>query len=235
MTSSSQNALEHRTDERSDPGGVTPILDWLVGGAIVLIGGLLAIVGVVVRNIDHAELSETLTEAGLDASIIEGSETITVAAATIDWTGLGLIASGAILVLGGVGYAGLQYQRRRETNASGRIGCFWTNAVLGAVVSIVFSFVPLSQILGGGVASYLDQSGSGRVALGAVSGALTVVPGLLMLPFAWLAISNGSIVVGDTTVGAEGVVLLGGGLLIGALIGAVLGAIGGYAGGHLAD
>jgi hypothetical protein len=234
MTSSSQNALEHRTDERSDPGGVTPIIDWLVGGAIVLIGSLLAVVGVVVRNIDHAELSETFTEAGRDG-ILEGSETITVAAATIDWTGLGLIASGAILVLGGVGYAGLQYQRRREAGASGRVGSFWTNAVLGAVVSIVFSFVPLSQILGGGVASYLDRTESGRVVLGAVSGALTVVPGLLMLPFAWLAISNGSIVVGDTTVGAEGVVLLGGGLLIGALIGAVLGAIGGYAGGHLAD
>jgi hypothetical protein len=54
------------------------------------------------------------------------------------------------------------------------------SALAGAVVTVVTSFVPLSPILGGGVAAYLsggDRSDGTRV--GAISGAIATVPVLL--------------------------------------------------------
>lgn len=54
------------------------------------------------------------------------------------------------------------------------------NAVLGAVVSLVLGFVPLSPVLGGAVAGYL-QGGTRRdgVSVGAASGAIAAIPALV--------------------------------------------------------
>lgn len=60
------------------------------------------------------------------------------------------------------------------------------NAVLGAVVTVVFSFTGFSPLLGGAVAGYLqrgDRAEGARV--GAISGAVATVPFLLLVVFAF--------------------------------------------------
>jgi hypothetical protein len=49
-----------------------------------------------------------------------------------------------------------------------------TNALIGAVVTVVLPFVPFSPLLGGAVAGYLQERDGFRV--GAPSGAIAAVP-----------------------------------------------------------
>lgn len=93
------------------------------------------------------------------------------------------------------------------------------NAVIGAVVSVVTSFVPFSPILGGAVAAYLEEgTRSDAARVGALSGLLLVVPftpillvGVAMVPFdfglSFLAIL---VVLGFAAVYAVGFSALGG-------------------------
>ncbi|MFC5368370.1 DUF5518 domain-containing protein [Salinirubrum litoreum] len=51
------------------------------------------------------------------------------------------------------------------------------NALVGAVVTVVTSFVPLSPVLGGGVAGYLQRGDTREGAtVGAISGLLVAIP-----------------------------------------------------------
>lgn len=56
-------------------------------------------------------------------------------------------------------------------------GDTYLNALIGAIVTVVGSFIPFSPVLGGGVAAYLQQ-GTQREALrvGAISGAMASIP-----------------------------------------------------------
>ena len=54
------------------------------------------------------------------------------------------------------------------------------NAVIGAVVTMVTSFVGVSPIIGGGVAAYLEKGDkSASIRIGALSGAIVVIPFVL--------------------------------------------------------
>ena len=58
------------------------------------------------------------------------------------------------------------------------------NAVIGAAVTVVFAFLPLSPVLGGAVAGYLqrgDYREGGKV--GAISGVLATIPIALFVTF----------------------------------------------------
>ena len=56
------------------------------------------------------------------------------------------------------------------------------NAVVGAVVTLVFSFLGVSPLVGGGVAGYLQRDGPGEGGrVGALSGALATVPSALFV------------------------------------------------------
>lgn len=60
------------------------------------------------------------------------------------------------------------------------------NAVLGAVVTVVFSFTGFSPLLGGAVAGYLQRRGRAEGArVGALSGAIATVPFLLLVAVAF--------------------------------------------------
>ena len=109
---------------------------------------------------------------------------------------------------------------------------FWGNALLGAVVTVVLSFVPFSPVLGGGVAGFLqgtDRRAGLRV--GAVSGAVASIPILLVL-LAIAAFVPVGVAVGDVGLGLPILVIL---LLLTVFVftivyGAGLGALGGYVG-----
>jgi uncharacterized membrane protein (GlpM family) len=78
------------------------------------------------------------------------------------------------------------------------------NAVIGAAASFVLSgIVPFSPLFGGGIAGYLqggDRSEGLRV--GAISGAIAVVPAILIGLFVFTVVL--SVFVGGAAYGAEG-------------------------------
>jgi hypothetical protein len=64
------------------------------------------------------------------------------------------------------------------------------NGLVGGVVAVLLSFLPLSQVLGGGVAGYLDRGVDRRGhAAGAVAGVVGYLPYLAVA--AYLALSPG--------------------------------------------
>lgn len=58
------------------------------------------------------------------------------------------------------------------------------NAVVGAIVGVVLSFIPLSPIIGGAVAGYLEGgSGEQGLKVGALAGFIMLIPLLLFAMF----------------------------------------------------
>lgn len=106
-------------------------------------------------------------------------------------------------------------------------GDTFINAIIGAVVTIVTSFVPFSPVLGGGVAAWLekgDRTEGARV--GALSGALI---SLLLLPLLLFGLLLAPFDFGLTFVIMLFVVTLGAAYLIG------FGALGGYLGAYIRE
>lgn len=113
------------------------------------------------------------------------------------------------------------------------------HALIGAVVTVVFSFIPFSPVLGGGVAAYLnDADTSDGVRIGALSGLIAAVP-LLLFGLLAFAIFGLFTVSGP---GMNGMALGLGGLFVLLLVGVVavaytvgLSALGGYLGAYFVD
>lgn len=109
------------------------------------------------------------------------------------------------------------------------------NALLGAVVSVVLSFLPLSPLLGGLLAGYLeggDRDDGLRV--GAISGLIALVPivgFVLLVGGAWAVFLVGGMPFGVGAIGAV-VVLFALGLV--ALYTVGLSALGGWLGNYVA-
>jgi hypothetical protein len=113
------------------------------------------------------------------------------------------------------------------------------HALIGAVVTVVVSFVPFSPVLGGGVAAYLnDADANDGVRIGALSGAIASVPLLLFGLFAvfvlgFFAVSGpggGGMAFG---LGGLFLVLVAGLITVAYTVG--LSALGGYLGSYLVD
>ena len=113
------------------------------------------------------------------------------------------------------------------------------NALIGAVVSVVLSFVPFSPVLGGAVAAYL-QRGSRRegIRVGAISGLTTAVP--LLLIFLLILFLFASVFAFPPFLGSEGlaagtlgVVVLVSIFVVVLLYGVALSALGGWLGNYV--
>lgn len=104
------------------------------------------------------------------------------------------------------------------------------NALIGAVVTVVLSWVPLSPVLGGAVAGYLEADDG--LTVGAISGAIASIPlfGVLLLAVLFLPIAGG-----DPVFAAVGVVFVLVALVLALAYGVALGALGGVIGVYLHD
>lgn len=69
-----------------------------------------------------------------------------------------------------------------SSERSGEEGIRYTPILLGALVTVLFAFVPLAPVGGGAVAGYLAEGGRG-LRVGALSGAAASVPFVLVLVF----------------------------------------------------
>lgn len=68
-----------------------------------------------------------------------------------------------------------------SSNQTPTEGRFLVNAVIGAVASVLLGFIPLSPILGGALAGYLQGGSRGDgLKVGAASGLVGLVPALLI-------------------------------------------------------
>lgn len=84
-----------------------------------------------------------------------------------------------------------------ESFVAQREGEFCVNALIGAVVMIVLSWIPFATVLGGGVAGYLHRGTRMEGArVGAVSGLIAAIPVFGVLALVFSVISFGSIIGG---------------------------------------
>lgn len=116
--------------------------------------------------------------------------------------------------------------RRVETTTTNNSNTI-LNALIGAIAGVVLSFIPLSTVLGGAIAGYLEGGdGGGGVRVGAIAGAI------MLIPFVFIGLLFVSFFVGFGPGGAPTVfgVVMFLFLLLGAVYTVGLSAVGGYLG-----
>jgi hypothetical protein len=119
----------------------------------------------------------------------------------------------------------------------------YLNALIGAIATFVLSWLPLSPVIGGAVAGYLEGPDTSRgLKAGAISGLIAAIPVVI------IAGAIGAFVVGVPILGAIGsgsgagfgiglglIVIFAIGLVVGLAYSVGLSAAGGYLGAVLAD
>lgn len=221
-------------------GPLPEFVDWLLGAVVALGAAILLVCGTaLVFLVDRADIEAGVEEGTITVTVgateLTDAETISVADAVVSWTGVGLILTGIAMLLFAAGFVAVRHRAHRRAGADEGVGSYGTIAVLGAIVTVVLSFVPISPALGGALAGYLERGESDRtVSVGALAGVLPLVPVVAI----FLSVTGG-LIAGLLTVGQVGnAAVLGTTLLLAALlvaaVGAGLGAFGGYVGGRLA-
>ena len=235
MSSTSSSERESHEMDRSSVRPVPAVVDWLVGALLIIVGLAFALGGAALFTvIDRSEIREALVDAETDPDPLTLQELVDVSATTGTWSSVGLIVLGVLAVLVGLGYVFRRGRARRRARAGEAVSSYGANALLGAIVAVVLSFVPFSQVLGGIVAGYLERATSTRdVSAGALSGFLTVVPLLFVSIFVLVGGVIGLLDIGEPgfALAASAALLLS--LAILATLSAALGAIGGWLGGKL--
>jgi hypothetical protein len=226
-----------RTGSSGSPVRLPRYVDWLVAGVLALLGAALVFGGGSLVALADVTAIRELVEAGTIRSDVLGDRALVDATyGLLRWGGIGLVATGVATWLGTVGY--LAY-RRRETARQETLGATergpLTNAVVGAVASVVLSTVPFSPVLGGALAGYLQRGGrrvdtetgalSGLLAVLPLVAAVTVLVGGTVAEVAWALDAVDAVVLAG---------LLGVGVLFTVLLSVALGALGGLLGGRIA-
>lgn len=228
-----------RVDLESHPTGGRPLpefVDWVLAALVALAGLALVVAGsVLVFVVDRGMLADAIESEDVAGPLTE-AELLDVAVATVTWTGVGHVVAGAAMALAAVGYVVVRHRAHRQASAGEPVSSYGTNALLGAVVAVVVSFVPFSLALGGAVAGYFERGESERTAsVGAVSGLLAVSPVLVVLPFVLVGLVAGMLAIGQAGLAVVVAAALLLALMAVATIGAGIGAVGGFLGGKLAE
>lgn len=220
---------------------IPDIVDWLVTVVLATGGAALAAAGaatLVAAN--DPTVAEEL--AGDEITVLTTEHTLTdpeataLAADVIGWTGIGLLVTGlgAVAVAGAYGVARYRARgvdapptaRQRERHA----------AVCGAVATLALAAVPLSGVLGGAAAAYLDRGEPDRaVRVGALAGALAAVPGVVILGFAGVGVYSGLAVLDEAWLRLATLLMVLAAAAVSVLVSSGLGGLGGYAAERLLD
>jgi hypothetical protein len=229
---SARESSQRRGDCR-DTQTLSAAVDWLVAGALVVAGLLAGLVGISLNAaVDRAELARLVADGTIESGTFSDAELVDVMYALAWWGGLGLAVMGLLFVGGAIAF--LFYRRRtRKRRAERGVTSpdTATNAIVGAVVTVVTSFVPFSPVLGGAVAGYLqggERMQGARV--GGLSGLVASLPVVVLFVF----LVGGLLVVSaqvSAGIGAGVVAALAAiALAIAVVYTVVLSALGGYVG-----
>lgn len=215
-------------------------VDWIVA-VIVAIGGLFLTIGgtVLWPVIDRDLIADGIESGQITVGFVERelsrAEMLEFVLAIVDWTGIGLLVTGIGLVLFAIIYAIVRHRAHARAGDGESAGTFRSYAVTGAAASAVLSFIPFSPIVGSGLAGYLGHQDTGRsTSLGAFSGFLYVLPGLVILLFLSVGFFTGLADVDESGLGFVVVAVMLLALLVTAAYGAGVGALGGFLGGRIA-
>lgn len=235
--SESPNAEGRATSDESLP----EFVDWLLG-AIISLGGLIMVGGgtALVFAVDRAVLAQGIEDETITVTIgtteLTDAETLEVTDAVVSWTGPGLLITGVGMIVFAVGYVIVRRRAHRQVQPDESVNSYGSFAVLGAVITAVLSFIPVSAALGGALAGYLERSESDRTAsVGALAGVLPLLPMIAV----GLSVFGG-LVSGLLAIDQVGNAMFAGAILflsmvVAVAIGAGLGALGGYLGGRFAE
>lgn len=193
MATTNGNAVER---------AIPSVVDWLVGALLVVVGLLAAAGGFVLADaVDRGWAEWAVSQSTMRGTLLTEAERVEAVYSLALWGGRGLVVTGLLVAVIGIGF--LVHRRRVRATEAGRPDAIST-AVLGAVVTAVTMMVPLSPLLGGGVAGYFGgvnrRSGATH---GAYAGLLTAVPIAVLLGFlVWGTVAAGTPVVGLIMLGA---------------------------------
>ena len=160
------------------------------------------------------------------------AELIDAVYAFIWGSGVSLTLTGVMLVVAGIAFFGFQTRARRRFDATGIVSPSTTgNAILGAMVTIVASFVPFSPVLGGAVSGYLQRGSDGSpVRVGGIAGLFATLPVVIVfVAITWSLLGSST---GLTTIVVASLVIS---LVVSVAYMIGLSALGGYLGAELTE
>jgi len=159
-------------------GPLSRLVDWITATLLVLGGLMFTTLGTAISAVaDRERVATWVADGQLTSTELTDAELVDTTLALLTWGGIGLIVTGLLLVVGGFGF--LLYRRRARETATTETDQpdSVTLAIVGAVVTVVTSFVPLSPILGGVVSGYLGGGdGADGTRVGAYAGLVAAVP-----------------------------------------------------------
>lgn len=216
-------------------GSFRAAVDWLVAAFLVLWGALFGAVGYALYvTADRARIAEAVADGTLTSDGLTDAELIDVTFALQESGGVALAVTGVLLVVAGVAFLVVRTRSRRAGEAGPDTV---TNAVVGALVAAVTAFVPLSPVLGGAVAAYLqggDRDEGTRV--GGLSGLVGVAPVVVLLVVLVVVFA---VAATEVALGGVVAVVVAAAMLfsvaVSVLYAVVLGALGGYLGVALSE
>ena len=211
-------------------------VDWLVTALLVLGGLLVATFGAFLNAAaDRAEIAALVADGTIQSTVLSDAELVDISYALAWWGGVGLATVGLLLLVGGVVFFAYRRRERRRRAELGLAGPdTTTNAIVGAIVSVVTSFVPLSPVLGGLVAGYLQKgSRMDGARVGGLAGLVAAAPIALLFVSLIIGLFGVSTEVGAGFEAGLVAVALAVAAIVSALYLVVLSAIGGYFGVYL--
>ncbi len=174
--------IDEETVEQHGGGQAKPLsrtLDWSISLFLVLSGSVFVAGGFLISGFaDLNRITSWVATGRITSSDMSDPELINAVYAFIWGGGIGVAVTGALLVAAGVAFFALQTRARRRYDATGIASpSVIGNAIVGAMVTIVASFVPFSPVLGGAVSGSLQRGSDGSpVRVGGIAGLFATLP-----------------------------------------------------------
>ena len=230
---SGSSAAQHGTD-RGASGGLPRFLDWLTPFVMVLLGFAFVLGGAAMLVVfDMTLLTTMVREGSLRSDIFSQNTLAFISYSTVQWGGIGAILTGGMMWVAAAVFRRAQWRFRSSPDVG--TPPMWTVGLVGGVVTFVFGFIPLSPLLGGGVAGYLYGGQRGAaIRVGGLSGLFAAIPVAAVVLFLF-----GGMAAAAMRLSLYGGVLFGLGAIVFTLVLTValqvgLGAVGGLVGAHFA-
>lgn len=236
QSSNSTIPSEEIRDEARPSGPLSRLVDWLTAAFLILGGLLFAAMGAAFYSLaDRDWIATWVAEGRLTSTDLTDAELIETTQALLTWGGIGMAVTGLMLAVGGVGFLVYRSRVRRATTDTAAPDSI-TLAIVGAVVTIVTSFVPLSPVLGGTVAGYLSESDtSGGARIGAYAGLVAAIPFTLLGLFVLTGLAVAAAELGLAGLSVVGTLAMVFAILVSVVYLVGLSALGGYLGVKIAN